>query len=151
MRNYAIVTILFAVLSCHERINPYDPGNEEFTTPPPIHLAYPIGGWYDQLGYLIGVRVQVDFTDAFSVSMSILNVLTSVTSVLARESVSVYGGQVTYYVDLISDSAMPPGDYLVIFYWADVSIGSCPFSVIDEGGKHLIQNVTEYDTLNTGN
>lgn len=150
MRKYAISAMLFAAMSCHERINPYDPGSEEFNTPPPIHMAYPIGGWYNQYGYLVGVRIQVDFTDAFPASMLILNVLTSETSVLARESIPVGGGLDNYYVDLISDSAMPPGDYHVIFYWSDVSIGSCPFSVIDEGGNYLIQNVTEYDTLKTG-
>jgi len=42
------------------------------------------------------------------------------------------------------------GELLVVFYGSDVSIGSCPFSVIDEGGNYLIQNVTEYDTLKTG-
>ena len=150
MHKYAISLMVFAALSCHERINPYDPGSEEFTTPQPIRLAYPVGGWYNQSGYLIGVRIQVDFTDGFLATMSIVNVLTSETSVLARESISMHVGQESYSVDLIGDSVMPPADYLVIFYWSDVSIGSCLFGVVEEGGNYLIQNVTEYDTLNTG-
>lgn len=147
MRKTACFLILFTFFACHERINPYDPGSENFTAPPPIHQAYPVGGWYNQAGYLIGVRVQVVFADAFVTSMSILNVLTSSTSVLARESVLVPSGRDSYAVDLISDSAMPVGDYLVILYWSDISIGSCFFSVAQRDGDCIIQNVEEYDTL----
>jgi hypothetical protein len=147
MRKAAWLLMLFTFFACHERINPYDPGNSNFTTPPPIHQAYPVGGWYNQSGYLIGVRVQVLFIDAFVVSMSILNVLTSSTSVMARESVLIPSGRDSYTVDLIGDSVMPAGDYLVIFYWSDMSIGSCFFSVAQRDGGYVIQNVEEYDTL----
>jgi hypothetical protein len=141
------VLIAFILFSCHERINPYDPGSENFTTPPPIHQAYPIGGWYNQSGYLVGVRVQVLFVDAFLISMSVMNVLTSSTSVMARESVLIPGGRDSYTVDLISDSVMPAGDYLVIFYWSDMSIGSCFFSVAQTNGDYIIQNVEDYYEL----
>jgi hypothetical protein len=150
MRKFIILILLLAALSCHERVNPYDPGSENFTTPPPIYLAYPIGGWYNQYGYLIGVRIQVEFVDEFLVAMSILNVLTSSTSVMASESVVVPGGRDSYIVDLIGDSAMPAGDYLVVFYWNDMSIGSCFFGVVQRNGDYVIPNVEEYDTLNTG-
>lgn len=149
MRTCRILILLLAGLSCHERDNLYDPGSDNFTTPPPIYQAYPIGGWYNQYGYLIGVRMQVAFVDEFLVSTSILNVLTSSTSVMASESVVVLGGQDSYIVDLISDSTMPAGDYLVIFYWSDLSIGSCYFSVAQKNGDYVIYNIEEYDTLNT--
>ena len=150
MRKCAMSVLLFTALSCHERINPYDPGSEEFTTPPPIRLAYPVAGWYNQYGYLVGVRMQVIFTDGFLAAMSILNVLTSETTVLARESIPMHVDQDAYYVDLISDSTMPPGDYLVIIYWSDISIGSCLFGVTETNGTYVIRNVAEYDTLDTG-
>jgi hypothetical protein len=151
MRKYAILVTLLAALSCHERINPYDPGSEEFTIPPAIRYAYPSVGWYNQYGYLVGVGMQVHFVDGFQASMSILNVLTSETTVLAREDIHVQAGQEAYYVDLIGDSPMPPGEYLVIFYWSDISIGSCLFGVMEENGSCVIRNVTEYYTLDSGN
>ncbi len=150
MRTLIILVSLLAALSCHERTNLYDPGSENFTTPPPIYMAYPVGGWYNQSGYLIGVRVQVEFTDEFPVSMPILNVLSSGTSVMARESVVVPGGRDTYTIDLISETTLPVGDYVVIFYWGGVSIGSCYFGVVQRNGHYVIRNVEEYDTLNTG-
>jgi hypothetical protein len=142
--------MLLASLSCRERINPYDPGSEYFATPPPIYFAYPTLGWYNASGYLVGVRIQVDFIDAFPASLSILNVLKRGTEELARESIPVGSGLDSYEIDLISESVMDNGDYLVIFYWSDVSIGSCLFRVMEVNNNFVICNVTEYDTLNTG-
>jgi hypothetical protein len=142
--------MLLASLSCRERINPYDPGSEYFATPPPIYFAYPTLGWYNASGYLVGVRIQVDFINAFPASLSILNVLKCGTEELARESIPVGSGLDSYEIDLISESVMDNGDYLVIFYWSDVSIGSCLFRVMEVNNNFVIRNVTEYDTLNTG-
>jgi hypothetical protein len=142
--------MLLASLSCRERINPYDPGSEYFATPPPIYFAYPTLGWYNASGYLVGVRIQVDFINAFPASLSILNVLKRGTEELARESIPVGSGLDSYEIDLISESVMDNGDYLVIFYWSDVSIGSCLFRVMEVNNNFVIRNVTEYDTLNTG-
>ncbi|KPL14914.1 hypothetical protein AMJ74_02505 [candidate division WOR_3 bacterium SM1_77] len=150
MRKSVIIMMLLASLSCRERINPYDPGSEYFATPPPIYFAYPTLGWYNASGYLVGVRIQVDFIDAFPASLSILNVLKRGTEELARESIPVGSGLDSYEIDLISESVMDNGDYLVIFYWSDVSIGSCLFRVMEVNNNFVICNVTEYDTLNTG-
>ena len=144
------LVLLLAGLSCRERINPYDPGNEQFATPPPMYFAHPTLGWYNQAGYLIGVRIQVDFVDAFPASFSIVNVLNRGTEELARASVPVGSGVDSYEVDLIGDSVMDTGDYLVVFYWSDISIGSCLFGVITGDGGSVIRNVAVYDTLNAG-
>ena len=61
----------------------------------------------------------------------------------------VVGGWDSYSIDLISDSVMPVGDYVVIFYWSDMSIGSCFFSVRQKNGEYVIDNVEEYGTLDT--
>lgn len=137
-------------MSCRERINPYDPGSENFATPPPIYFAYPTLGWYNSSGYLVGVRIQVDFVDAFPASLSILNVLNRGIEELARASIPVGSGLDSYEIDLISESVMDNGDYLAVFYWSDVSIGSCLFRVMEVNNNFVIRNVTEYDTLNTG-
>jgi hypothetical protein len=150
VRKSVILIALITILSCRERINPYDPGSESFATPPPIYFAYPTLGWYNTSGYLIGIRIQVDFTDAFPASLSILNVLNRGTEELARATVPVGSGLDSYEVDLITDSVMDNGDYLVVFYWSDVSIGSCLFRVMEVNSNFVIHNVTEYDTLNTG-
>jgi hypothetical protein len=142
--------VMVAILSCRDRINPYDPGSENFATPPPVYFAYPTLGWYNASGYLIGVRIQVDFTDAFPASLSILNVLKRGTEELARTTIPVGSGLDSYEVDLITDSVMDNGDYLVVFYWSDISIGSCLFRVMEVDNSLLIRGVTEYDTLNTG-
>lgn len=150
MRKIAVLIMLLAVMSCRGRINPYDPGSENFATPPPIYFAYPTLGWYNSSGYLVGVRIQVDFVDTFPASLSILNVLYRGTEELARVSIPVGGGLDSYEIDLISESVMDNGDYLAIFYWSDVSIGSCLFRVMEVNNNFVIRNVTEYDTLNTG-
>ncbi|MGB7054957.1 MAG: hypothetical protein WBE28_06535 [bacterium] len=150
MRKIAVLIMLLAGMSCRERINPYDPGNEHFATPPPIYFAYPTLGWYNSSGYLVGVRIQVDFVDAFPASLSILNVLNRGTEELARASIPVGSGLDSYEIDLISESVMDNGDYLAVFYWSDVSIGSCLFMVMEVNNNFVIRNVTEYDTLNTG-
>jgi hypothetical protein len=148
VRKSVILIILITILSCRDRINPYDPGSENFATPPPIHFAYPTLGWYNASGYLIGIRIQVDFTDAFAASLSILNVLNRGTEELARATIPVSSGLDSYEVDLITDSVMGNGDYLVVFYWSDISIGSCLFRVMEVNNNFVIRNVTEYDTLN---
>lgn len=150
MRKSIILIVLITILSCRDRINPYDPGSENFATPPPIYFAYPTLGWYNTSGYLIGIRIQVDFTDVFPASLSILNVLNRGTEELARATVPVGRGLDSYEVDLITDSVMDNGDYLVVFYWSDMSIGSCLFRVMEVDGNFVIHNVTEYDILNTG-
>lgn len=150
MRKIAVLIMLLAVMSCRERINPYDPGSENFATPPPIYFAYPTLGWYNSSGYLVGVRIQVDFVDAFPASLSILNVLNRGIEELARASIPVGSGLDSYEIDLISESVMDNGDYLAVFYWSDVSIGSCLFRVMEVNNNFVIRNVTEYDTLNTG-
>jgi hypothetical protein len=150
MNKLAFLLMLLTALSCRERINPYDPGSETFATPPPIYYAYPTLGWYNTSGYLIGVRIQVDFIDTFPASLSILNVLHRGTEELARATVPVGSGLDSYEVDLISESVMDNGDYLVIFYWSDITIGSCLFMVLEIDNNYLIRNVTEYDTLNNG-
>lgn len=147
MRKITAIMILLVLVSCRERINPYDPGGENFTTPPPIYFAYPTLGWYNSSGYLVGVRIQVDFTDAFAASLSILNVLNRGNEELARASVPVGSGMDSYQVDLISESVMDNGDYLVVFYWSDMSIGNCLFRVMEVNNSSVIRNVTDYDTL----
>ena len=148
MRRCAIPILLLTVLSCHERINPYDPGSENFTTPPPVYVAYPTLGWFDQYGYLIGVRIRVDFANTFPASLSILNVLNHGTEELARVIIPVGSGLDSYQVDLISNAVMDAGDYFVVLYWSEVSIGSCLFRVLRSSGNWVIYNVAEYDTMN---
>jgi hypothetical protein len=75
-------------------------------------------------------------------------VLNRGTEELARATIPVSSGLDSYEVDLITDSVMGNGDYLVVFYWSDISIGSCLFRVMEVNNNFVIRNVTEYDTLN---
>ena len=147
MRVKLMFLIILCALSCRERINPYDPGGESFVTPPPIYFARPTLGWYNSMNYLIGVRVQVDFVYAFDASFSITNVLYRNNEELARESIPMSAGVDSYEIDLITDTVMDTGDYLVVFYWGDISIGSCLFGVIIIEGNPVIQNVTDYENI----
>lgn len=150
VRLISVLLMLVLGMGCRERINPYDPGGDDFMTPPPIYFSRPVLGWFDNDGYLIGVRMQVDFVDAFPRSFEITNVLLRGTEELARDSIPVGAGLDSYVVDLIGNTIMDSGEYLVIHYWSELSIGSCLFYIDFRDGSHLIRNVSEYDTLRQG-
>ena len=150
MRVKLLFVLLLLTTGCRERINPYDPGGDDFMAPPPIYFSRPILGWYDNNGYLIGVRIQVDFVDAFPRSFEIMNALFRGTEELARDSVPVGAGLDSYFVDLIGNTIMDTGEYLVIHYWDEFSIGSCLFYIDYNDGAYLIHNVSAYDTLRQG-
>jgi len=78
-------------IACRERANQFDPGSEDFTTPPPFWYAAPIGGWYSQQGYLVGVRIEANFSDEFTRSLDIMNILYQGETELARGGISVPG------------------------------------------------------------
>ena len=147
MRVKLAFLLVLCALSCRERFNPYDPGGESFVVPPPIYFSRPTLGWYDPYNNLIGVRVQVDFVYTFDASFSITNVLYRSNEELARETIPASEGIDSYTVDLITDTVMETGDYPVVFYCGDISIGSCLFGVIIIGENQVIQNVAEYDTI----
>ncbi|UCD05779.1 MAG: hypothetical protein JSV98_00630 [candidate division WOR-3 bacterium] len=150
MRAKLLFVLLLLIVGCRERINPYDPGGDDFMAPPPIYFSRPILGWYDNNGYLIGVRMQVDFVDAFPRSFEIRNVLFRGTEELARDSIPVGAGMDSFVVDLIGNTIMDTGEYLVIHYWDEFSIGSCLFYINFNDGAYFIRNVSEYDTLRQG-
>jgi hypothetical protein len=150
MRAKMILALLLLTVGCRERMNPYDPGGDDFMTPPAIYSSRPVLGWYNNSGYLIGVRMQVDFVEPFERSFEIMNVLYRGTEELARDSIPVASGMDSYIVDLIGDTVMDTGEYLVIYYWDEFSIGSCLFYIEFIDGFHLIRNVSEYDTLHQG-
>ncbi len=150
MRVKLILAILLLAIGCRERTNPYDPGGDAFMTPPPIYSSRPILGWYNNSGYLIGVRMQVDFVEPFERSFEIMNVLYRSTEELARDSIPVGIGMDSYVVDLIGDTVMDTGEYLVIYYWDEFSIGSCLFYIQFRDGFQIIRDVSEYDTLRQG-
>jgi hypothetical protein len=150
MRLKLLLVLFLLAIGCRERVNPYDPGGDNFATPPPIYSSRPILGWYNSSGYLIGVRMQVDFTESFSSSFEIMNVLYRGVEELARDSIPVGSGMDSYIVDLISDTVMDSGEYLVIYYWDEFSIGSGIFYIDFDDGIHLIRDVSEYDTLGQG-
>jgi len=150
MRTKYLLALLLLAIACRERMNPYDPGSDAFSTPPPVYFAWPVLGWYNNAGYLVGLRMQVDFVEPFSCSFEIMNVLYRDGEELARDSVPVGAGMDTYVVDLISDTILDYGEYLVLFFWDEFSIGSSLFRIIDSDGSKVIYGVTEYDTLNPG-
>lgn len=150
MRTKYMLALLLLAVACRERMNPYDPGGDNFSTPPPLYAAWPILGWYNNSGYLVGVRMQVDFVEPFPSSFEILNVLYKDGEELARDSIPVGAGMDTYVVDLISDTVFDYGVYLVLFFWGEFSIGSSLFEIIGVEGSKAINGVTEYDTLSSG-
>jgi len=150
MRLKLALTLLLLAISCRERINPYDPGGENFMTPPPVYSSRPILGWFNSSGYLIGVRMQVDFTEPFSRSFEIMNVLYRDMEELARDSIPVGSGVDSYVIDLIGDTVMDSGEYLVVYYWDEFSIGSCLFYIDFDDGVYFIRDVFEYDTVGQG-
>ncbi|UCG29450.1 MAG: hypothetical protein JSV53_07980 [candidate division WOR-3 bacterium] len=145
MRANLLLLILILGVGCRERVNPYDPGGEDFMTPPPIYYSQPILGWFNNYGQLIGVRMQVDFVEPFPRSFEIMNVLYRGTEELARDSIPVGSGMDSYIVDLITDTIMDTGEYLVLYYWDEFSIGSCLFYIFLKDDTYFIQNVSEYD------
>jgi hypothetical protein len=147
MRAKIFLLVLLLSAGCHERINPCDPGGENFMTPPPIYFSGPILGWYDNNGYLIGVRMLVEFVEPLPCSFEILNVLYRGTEELARDSIPVGSGMDSYVVDLISDTVLDSGEYIVIYYWGEISIGSSLFQIMTNDGVRRIRDVYDYDVL----
>ena len=140
--------ILMLLVACRERVSQFDPLSDTFISPPAVMWAYPIGGWYEQSGYLVGIRIEVDFVDPFPRSLPIGNILCQGEIELANEGVVVPSGNASYAVDLISQSVMDIGEYCVEIYFAEIAIGSCPFEVVeDTTGNLVIKGVCDYDTL----
>jgi hypothetical protein len=150
MRAKYVIALILLTIACRERVNPYDPGSDSFSAPPPVYAAWPILGWYNTSGQLVGLRVQVDFVESFSSSFEITNALYRGIEELARDSIPVGAGMDSYVVDLISDGVLDYGDYLVLFFWDEFSIGNELFWIIDFEGNKIIYGVSEYDTLPAG-
>lgn len=151
-RNLKLFLLLLCVITCRERTNLFDPGNENFTAPPPFWYAMPTAGWYTQQGYLIGIQLEVNFVDQFSRSLPIENIMYQGISELASAGIAVPLGASSYEVDLISSSIMDVGDYSVEIYFGEIAIGSCLFSVVEDTANRLIvENVSTYDILNIDN
>ena len=140
--------VIMLLVACRERNSLFDPQSDSFTSPPPVFLAYPIGGWYTNTGYLVGIRMQVDFAEQFSRSLPIGNIMYQYDVQLASEGVTVPTGNASYTVDLISQSILDIGEYCIKIYFAEIAIGSCPFDVVeDTTGRLMIEGVCDYDTL----
>ncbi len=118
---------LLLLLSCRERNNIYDIGSDGFTYPPHIWVAWPIGGWYDSLGYLVGVRVEVNFTDNFEKSLPLWHEFYYENNLLTEFEFIVRSGNDTYYVDIFGPYVI--GFYDLKIYFGDCPIGACKFEV----------------------
>ncbi|UCD20184.1 MAG: hypothetical protein JSU64_03335 [candidate division WOR-3 bacterium] len=151
MRTKYLLALMLLAISCRERINPYDPGNEDFSTPPSLYMAYPVLGWYNTSGYLVGLRMRAEFVDPFDSPLEITIALFMDEEELARDSVPVAAGADTMIVDMFSTVILDFGLYHVLLYWAEFPIGNSLFEIINDGGQMVIQGVTEYDTLPEGN
>jgi hypothetical protein len=145
-----LLLILIFLSACRERVNQFDPQSESFRSPPPIFFTWPTAGWYNADGYLVGIRIQVDFVESFPSTLSIMNILYRGANELTRTGVVVPDGYDSYTVDLIYGSIMDLGDYCVQIYFGEMAIGSCVFTVIALNGNLVIDGVSTYDTLDIG-
>lgn len=144
-----LVLTIFS-LACRERTNLFDPGNENFTTPPPVYGINIVGVWLTDPGnYLVGFRFHVVFREASSSSLPIKNIMYRDSYELARATVTLHEGYDSYHVDLYSETILDVGDHIFLeLYFGEIAIGEIDFELVADGnGQFFIRGVAEYDTL----
>jgi len=138
----SLTLLLFAALSCHERNNIYDIGNDSFESPP--HLdAWPAVGYYDPQGYLVGIGFQIEFTDQVKRNFVIHHSFYQDMSLRTNFKMDVIRGSIGYTVDIFGPYEIGP--YSLRFNFGGMAIGACIFEVIQGNGVLVIQRVSDYE------
>jgi hypothetical protein len=124
----------------------FDIGGDNFEPPPPIKWAWFSGAWYDYYGHLVGVRLEVEFFEAFSHPLTITHALYRDTSMsaLTDTAFTTVGGQLAYHVDLIH--GLTVGEYNVRISFAEIYMYTAWFLVYDDAGKMIVLAYDESGT-----
>lgn len=149
MKKIILLTITCIVImsSCRERNSMFDIGGDNFEPPPPIEWAWFSGAWYDYYGNLVGVRLEVEFFEAFTHPLTITHTLyrdTSMTA-LTDTAFTTRGGQLSYHVDLIH--GLTVGEYNVRISFAEIYMYTAWFLVVDDAGKVIVLAYDESGTV----
>ncbi|MGB3477723.1 MAG: hypothetical protein WBB67_01025 [bacterium] len=139
---YLLPLIIFCIVSCRERTNVFDILDEDFMAPPHIWDTWVSGVYYDPYGYLVGVRMQIDFTDRFEKALPLYNEFYQDVSLRTEVQVDAGIGTITYSVEIFGPYEV--GDYCLKIYFGEMPIGACRFDVISDDGRLTIQNVSTY-------
>lgn len=141
----SIILLFFCYCSERQRTNQFDVTNKGFSTPTPCYTwGSPVYDPYN--GYLIGVVIGIEFTDALPRTFSFdhkfffngQNVLDFGQTV--NSGAENYGIQIYYGGD-----PFPVGDYCLKIYWGEFGYGAFVFSVVPSG------NATEFKGLTLEN
>lgn len=115
-----------------------------FVPPPPIALAWPTEAFYDTTGQLIGIRIQIDFADEFEKNLILTHMFYQDISLRTEFDLEVNTGTISYAVEIYGPYQV--GDYCLKIYFGEMPIGSCPFSIVSETGRLIVEGVSRYVT-----
>jgi len=142
MKKFYLLMLLALVASwisgCHERTNVFDILDEDFKTPPHIWLAYASGAYYDTLGYLIGVHIDINFTDDFEKTLPLYHEFYQDVSLRLEIDYDAPVGTNSYYVEIFGPYEV--GEYCLKIYFGNIPIGACLFQVVSEGDRLKIKD-----------
>src|SRR4030042_3579907 len=141
-----MMVFLLLLLSCRERNNIFDIGSDGFTYPPHIWLAWATGGWYDPYGYLVGVRIEVDFTDKFEKSLPLWHEFYCEKNLMTEFEFVMENGKNVYYVDVFGPYVV--GFYDLKIYFGDIPIGACKFEVVPFNSRTTLKGSPMLGSIN---
>ncbi len=133
---------LFSAISCHERNNIYDIGNDNFVAPP--HLdAWPAVLYYDPQGYLVGIGFQIEFTAQATRNFVIHHSFYQDISLRTNFETEVTRGSIGYTVDIFGPYEIGP--YSLRFNFGGVAIGACIFEIVAENDVLVVKEASRYE------
>lgn len=137
--------ILLFLISCRERNNMFDVGSDGFIPPPPIDNTWVSALYYDpSSGYLIGVQIQIDFAEAFEKDLVISHEFYQDISIRTEFNADITTGTTSYAVEIYGPYEV--GGYRLKIYFGGMPIGSCPFSIVGETGRLIVEGISRYET-----
>lgn len=126
-----IAYMALLMVSCRERTNIFDIGNDNFTTPP--HSDAWVDGYYiDPNGYLVGVRIQIEFTDPFERTLPLyFEFYQDISRVLDFEEE--FAAQTTVCYENIF-GPYEVGWYSLRYSFGGIPLGAALFEVVESDG-----------------
>ncbi len=145
--NYLIIaSIFFCFCTERKRVNQFDVTSYGFSTPPPCYTwGSPVYDPYS--GYLVGVIIAVEFTDATLRAFSFEHKFLFNGDDVLNFDYNVDAGSHNYGVQIYyGGEPFPIGDYCLKIYWGEFGYGAFVFSVITKGNATEFKGITKNGT-----
>lgn len=131
-----VILLMLFLLSCRERNSIFDPGNENFDTPPSLWYATISGVHYNNYGNIIGIDFEVCFTKEFDSKLILLHEIYRDNIVFTSTDKVVDPGTKLYTYSVFADYTI--GSYCLEISFGGIPIGAVPFSIVPGGSFHKL-------------